>query len=222
MRFLFADDHWISRAGLRHLVELTGHDVKIVEATSFAEAEAALASAAFDLCLLDTAMPEAAPLEGLRRLRAAAPAVPIIVITMAPTRRLVLRSIEAGAQGFVLKTASAEEIRGAIDRVLGGEVVLPSQLAGLPAELRPEPAEAEGYPIHGDAHDPRTLLTPRQRQVLDLIAMGKRNADIAADLDISPRTVQIHVSTIFKLLNVGNRTEAALLARRHQTGQHLR
>ena len=139
---------------------------------------------------------------------------------MQASRRLALQAVEHGAQGFISKAASAAEIRRAIERVMEGEIVLPANLRDLPAGTGHGLGETPPVTATGTADNPLATLTARQRDVLELIATGKRNAEIGAALNISPRTVQIHVSTILKLLNVGNRTEAALLARKYGSGQN--
>ncbi|MGY9005283.1 MAG: LuxR C-terminal-related transcriptional regulator, partial [Alphaproteobacteria bacterium] len=101
-----------------------------------------------------------------------------------------------------------------IERVLSGEIWLPAGLADTPAPGLLQ--ETQTSYIYEDDNSPLGVLTSRQRQVLELVATGRRNADIAKALEISPRTVQIHVSTILKLLKVNNRTEAALLAHKFE------
>lgn len=219
MKVLIADDHWISRAGLSHLLSTMDAECAIAEATSFAEAATLLGQEGFDVCLLDPTLADMEPMEGLKHLRETAVAVPIVVMTMQASRRFALQAVEHGAQGFVSKTASAAEISRAIRRVMEGEIVLPANLRDLPAGNSQDTSEAAAPQGKGATDNPLAMLTARQRDVLGLIATGKRNAEIGAALNISPRTVQIHVSTILKLLNVGNRTEAALLARKYGTGQ---
>ena len=133
MKVLIADDHWISRAGLSHLLSMMDSQCAITEATSFAEAAALIGHEAFDICLLDPALPDMEPIEGIRHLRGAASAVPIVILTMQASRRLALQAVEHGAQGFISKAASAAEIQRAIERVMQGEIVLPANLRDLPA-----------------------------------------------------------------------------------------
>jgi DNA-binding NarL/FixJ family response regulator len=195
----------------------------VTEATSFAEASAALACQPFDICLVDPGVGDSTPLEGIRSLRQSAPATPVVVVTERESRHFALQAIEVGAQGFILKRATADEMRRAVERVLEGEIALPSNLSEM-TEDRDQSHGGNGMSEAGASFasarrdNPVAGLTPRQRDVLGHIATGKRNAEIGRLLDISPRTVQIHVSTILKLLGVGNRTEAALLARKHGLG----
>ncbi len=216
MKVLIADDHWISRAGLSHLLSTMDPEGAITEATTLDEATALLAARSFDACLIDPTISHGDPLVALKSLRLTAPHVPVIVITAYASRRMALQAIECGAQGFIPKSASADEIRRTIERVLTGEIALPANFLDLPAGLGVTDIQSSVDSAGPDS--PLAVLTQRQRDVLALIATGKRNAEIGATLNISPRTVQIHVSTILKLLGVGNRTEAALLARRHDIG----
>lgn len=219
MKALILDSQWIARAGLAYLLSLLDAKRGIKEASTLSDALALLGKEPFDICLVNPVIAGIGPLEVIRKLRQAAPEVPIAVVTDRESRQFALQSVEAGAQAFILKRASAEDIRRAVERVLAGEISLPSNLGELGDEpdRRAGPSE-DGAPTYTNGRDPLGTLTARQRDVLALIATGRRNAEIGKELRISPRTVQIHVSTILKLLGVGNRTEAALFARKHGIG----
>ena len=209
MRILIVDNHWVARLGLGQFLTSLDTDTKVVEASTLDDAAKILAGRKrIDLCLLDFQFDGIDPLSALRQLHQAAPKVPILIVTSAASRRLALDAVEAGASGYVLKSSSPDELTRALQRVCEGDIWLPAGLRDMPAGLA---EEAIRFPFHAP-NESVLVLTPRQRQVLDLVAMGKRNVDIAETLGISPRTVQIHVSTILKLLKVSNRTEAALLA----------
>ena len=220
MKALIVDSQWISRAGLTHLLSLIDPKCTVSEASDLSEALSVLSKNKCDICLMDPALADIAPLDAVRRLRAIAGEIPIAVVSDRETRLFALQAVEAGAQAYIVKKSSAEDIRRAIERVLGGEISLPANLRDLPGheESKSGLSEAPASYTSSYGHDPVSALTPRQRDVLGLIATGKRNAEIGEVLEISPRTVQIHVSTILKLLGVGNRTEAALLARKHGLG----
>jgi DNA-binding NarL/FixJ family response regulator len=217
MRALIADDHWISRAGLSHLLSLIDTQVDVIEAETLDDALKALRSDSFDICLVDPSLHPEASIDTIRQLHEAAPSVPIAVMTEVNSRRDALQAVDMGAQAYILKNAKVEDIRRAIDRVLAGEISLPGNLQDRPVGQGSSLPNAGASFELGNGH---TLLnlTARQRDVLGLIAIGKRNSDIGETLDISPRTVQIHVSNILKLLGIGNRTEAALLARKQGIG----
>jgi DNA-binding NarL/FixJ family response regulator len=217
MRVLIADGHWIARAGLCHLLSLMDSDVELIEAETLDDALTALSTHSFDICLIDPSLSPDTPIDAIRQLHTAAPEVPLAVMTEVNSRRDALLAIDMGAQAYILKNAKVEDIRRAIERVLGGEISLPGNLQDRPAGQGSSLSNPSASFEIGNGHTPPSL-TARQRDVLGLIATGKRNSDIGEALEISPRTVQIHVSTILKLLGVGNRTEAALLARKHGIG----
>ncbi len=209
MKVLVADDHWIVRAGLKHLlVELD--DVSVIEAANFEQAmDAAAANPDLDLVLMDLLMPGASPFAGLQGLLDKVPSVPVIVISVLDTREDVLRAIEVGAMGFTSKKASGEEILAVIKRVLAGEIWVPSDLVarsrtGVGEVPHLKTVEPRGKPI--------AALTGRQREVFNLLAQGKSNRQIAHDLGVSEHTVRVHISAILKTLDVENRTQAAVLA----------
>jgi len=212
VKALIADEQWISRAGLGQLLKEITPDCTVIEAETFADALEKLAAGGFDLCLVDPdifAMPIS---DGISKLRQVAPSLPIAVMAARQSRRDALGAIETGAQAYILKIAKAVDIRRAIERMLAGEISLPANLSDMP-NSSPLGLSESTTPFQHGGDSPTSVLTGRQREVLDLIATGKRNAEIAQALGISPRTVQIHVSTILKMLGVGNRTEAALMAR---------
>ncbi len=209
MRILIVDNHWVARLGLGQFLASLDSDTQVVEASTLDDAAKILAGKKrIDLCLFDFQFDGIDPISALRKLHQAAPKVRILIVTSAASRRLALDAVEEGASGYVLKSSSPDELTRALQRVCEGDIWLPAGLRDMPAGLAEEGAS---FRFHA-AGESISVLTPRQRQVLDLIAMGKRNVDIAETLGISPRTVQIHVSTILKLLKVRNRTEAALLA----------
>lgn len=221
MKALILDSQWISRAGLAHLLSLVDAKASIKETDSLAEAVEFIAGDHFDIVLVDPDLPDVNPIEVLRKLRSASADVALAVISENESRHFALRVIDAGAQAYIIKRAGADDIRLAVERVLAGEIFLPPQLRQMPDKENGSRgmSESQAAYLPANGRNPLAVLTPRQRDVLGLIATGKRNAEIGKELDISPRTVQIHVSTILKLLGVGNRTEAALVARKHGLGE---
>ena len=214
MRALIADDHWAYRAGMAPLLKKVDKDIDVVEANSFESVVEILnADRGFDLVLLDLHMPDMEPFAGLRAAREAAPEIPLLVVSMSESRRDVLRAIEGGAAGYIPKTSEPDQVLVAIQRVLDGEVSIPRALLETPdGEPR---GEAQLGTIAGGLRDPFANLTRRQKQVLGRLSKGMQNADIARDLGLSVFTVKLHVSSIFKALNVSNRTEAARLVIDH-------
>ena len=188
MRILIVNYQWIARLGLTEFLTSLDPATETVHAGGVEDAVKALSTAKrFDLCLLDFQMPGQDPLAVLRAVRAAAPKIPILIVTAAGSRRLALEAVEQGASGFVLTSATPEELTRALQRVCEGDIWLPAGLRDMPSETPLGLAEDGGRFALPQANPAVSVLTPRQRQVLELIATGKRNVDIAEALRISPR-----------------------------------
>ncbi len=212
MKILAADDHWVFRAGLKHLVKQLDRDLEVLEAGGYVDLfDVTAQNNDIDLILLDLLMPGRDMFSGLTELRDLAPGVPVIVISAVENRRDVLRAIELGAMGYIPKSASGEEMLKAIRQVMDGDIYMPRALL----QRVQEPSAVE-TPIE-QSTTPETaervgMLTRRQNDVFGLLGQGKSNADIAQDLGMSEHTVRIHVSAILRTLKVSNRTQAALMA----------
>jgi DNA-binding NarL/FixJ family response regulator len=203
MKLLIVDDHAVVREGLaamlRHAEEIT----EVLQADS-GEAGIAIAKAHPDLAvvMLDLAMPGMAGTAAILAFGAARPDVPIIVLTASEHPTDAQRALDAGALGYVPKSASPKTILLALNLVLAGEMYLPPLLLGT------------GGLGQGDRQPASLLpLTDRQADVLTMLATGASNKVIANALRLSDKTVKAHVTAIFKALNVSNRTEAAHRAR---------
>lgn len=204
IRVAVADDHALIREGLRSLVS-SADDVDLLwMAATAAEASRLAASDPPDVLILDINMPDGSGIEVAADLQRSASSVAILMLTMFDDDDSVFAAIRAGAMGYVLKGADPEDLLRAISAVAAGHAILGPGVAAralvyLSAPLREEPA----FPS----------LTPRERQVLDLIASGVGNARIAAQLVVSPNTVANHVTNIFAKLHVASRAEAIVRAR---------
>ena len=226
MKILAADDHWVSRTGLRHSLSRLNRPVNLfLEASSFAEARKLAAERPdLDLIVLDLLMPDGSGFDEITALTRIAPAVPIIVVSMAESRQDVMRALDAGAMGYVPKSASGDTLLYAIEMVLRGEVYMPPQIFGAPGlqehtsptPARPPLTRAKTSAATQAAAARIPNLTRRQKQVFQLLSEGNSNASIARILGISEHTIAIHVSAILKTLELENRTQAALVA----TSQH--
>jgi DNA-binding NarL/FixJ family response regulator len=207
IRVAIADDHAVVRQGLRTFLELQdGMDV-VGEAADGEEAVALVERTAPDVVLLDLVMPRVDGLEAIRRIRERAPATRILVLTSFADDRTVLPAVRAGAAGYLLKDVQPPELAGAIRTVHAGEALLAPAVATMLVE---QLAGEDGPgPERGDH------LTPREREVLALLARGRANKAIALDLGVSERTVKTHVSNILGKLNLTDRTQAAVYAVRH-------
>jgi DNA-binding NarL/FixJ family response regulator len=203
MKFLIADDHEMVRLGLKAALAPLGGEVGYVEAAS---AEDALAAAGahpdLDLVLIDVNMPGMGGIEGVRRLRAAHPSLPVIVCSAAEDGAVVHSLLQLGVSGFIPKSDSTSVMLQAVQLVLAGGTYVPPRLMG-------SPGAQEGAP--GGA---LAALSPRQRDVLSLVAEGKPNKLIARELAISEATVKVHLLAVFRVLGARNRTEAVVIAQR--------
>jgi DNA-binding NarL/FixJ family response regulator len=209
IRVLLADDHPVVRGGLRALLEsLPGYEV-VGEAT---DGDAAVREAQLtkpDVVLMDIRMPGIDGIEATRQVRAAVPETAVLVLTMLDDDDTVFAAMRAGAQGYLLKGAEQGDIDRAIRAVVAGEAIFSPGVA----------QRVLGFfaaPVAGS--DPFPELTAREREVLDLVAAGRRNQAIAAELFLSPKTVANHISSIFAKLAVADRSEAIVRARRGGLG----
>ncbi|PYQ54603.1 MAG: DNA-binding response regulator [Acidobacteria bacterium] len=200
IRILLADDHPVVRDGLAAMLG-TQPDFQVIgEAGTGAEAVAEAARLRPDVVLMDLEMPSLDGIEAIRRLRAADPAVQVVVLTAFDTDERILGALQAGAQGYLLKGAPRAEIFAAIRAVSAGGALIPPVVASkLLRQVR--------------AAESPDALTAREREVLGLVAAGLANREIAARLAISERTVKFHVSALLAKLGAKNRTQAVRLAR---------
>ncbi len=203
IRVLIADDHAVVRQGLRTFLDLQA-DIDVVgEAGDGAAAVAAAAETAPDVILLDLVMPELDGIGALRRLREVAPAARVIVLTSFGEDERLFTALRAGATGYLLKDVEpAELVRGIRTAHSGGAPLSPAVAARVVEEL------ASGGP-RGAAADE---LTPRELEVLCLIARGNSNKRIALELGVAEKTVKTHVSHVLAKLGLTDRTQAALYA----------
>ncbi len=203
---LIADDHPLFRDALARAVTQALPDANLYDADSVAALLTLIeAHPHAELLLLDLHMPGANGFSALVHVRGQQPGLPVIVVSAQEDARVIQRAIGHGASGYIPKSTSAENIVVAIRRVLEGDVWLPPQAVGLSAKV--ESAEA-----HAAAHVAE--LTPQQFRVLGMIAEGLLNKQIAYELNVSEATIKAHMTAIMRKLNVSNRTQVALLARR--------
>jgi DNA-binding NarL/FixJ family response regulator len=190
IRIVIADDHPIVRAGFRQLVAEDAQLRVVAEAGDTAELLRVLAEQDADVVLLDIGMPGIAFLDLVQRIRAARPRLRILVVSMHPEDQVAVRAIEAGADGYVMKTQSADELVGAIRKVhAGGKHVGPALAERLAAELA---ARRSGRA--------RRDLSAREREILVLLGAGKSLKEIGARLTLSPKTVSTYRSRILTKL----------------------
>lgn len=202
VRVVIADDHAVVRQGIRSVLEENG-DLEVVgEAADGGEALALIEEHAPDVALLDVTMPGKTGLEVAKELREAGREIGILVLSMHDEPEYVLEAVRAGADGYVLKDVAPAELREAVAAVRAGREYFSARVTHqLGVGLREE-LEREQVRGRLDA------LTARERQVLVMVAQGHTNRSIAADLDISPRTVETHRERVMAKLRI--RTVAGL------------
>lgn len=205
-RVLIADDHGLFRKGLRLLLADSFPKADLCDVDSLDAALEFLSAAPVDLAILDLRMPGMNGAESLRAVREAYPDTSVLVLSGSDARQDVLSALGAGVHGYVVKASPDAEVLAAIEHVRRGQVYVPPQLAS-PAAAEPPPT-SDPPPAAFDG------LTPRQKDVLRLLAKGKSNKEIARELDLAEGTVKIHLAAVLRFLKARNRTEAAVLAAR--------
>ena len=199
LRVLIADDHAIVRQGLRDILEAQASVVVVGEAENGAQAADRARELRPDVVLMDLQMPEVDGLEGLRRLQADSPDLPVIVLTTFETEGSVGQALNAGARGYLLKDTAPADLVAAIHSVYRGESQFSSSITNRLA------SRASG-------RSTETPLNDREQEVLEVLARGARNKEIAAELFITVSTVEKHIASVFNKLGVSNRAEAARAA----------
>ncbi|HET7795171.1 MAG TPA: response regulator transcription factor [Rhizobacter sp.] len=205
MKTLLVDDHILFREGLAMLITQGFAQAQLMQAGSIAESLTQISEQGdVDLVLLDLALPDSSGMSGLRRLREHAPEVTVVVLSADETPETVMAAIEAGAAGFIPKTARLGVMQEALRVVLDGGVYLPE------AVLTRSPVPAAAPEGAGGSLG----LSPRQLDVLKLLIEGKPNKLICRELDLSESTVKTHLAAIFRRLNANSRTQAVVAAAR--------
>src|SRR6185503_9216638 len=190
MRVLLAEDHQIVRQGLRGLLEKAGHEV-VGEAADGHEALRLARTLSPDIAVLDLSMPRLNGLDAAREIRRMSPEIKTILLTMYTDKGYVLQAMKVGAKGYVLKTEAAEDLIRAIREISRGETYLSP---GVAASI------VEAY--LDESHLPADPLTPRERQILQLIAEGNTTTAIALQLHISFKTAESHRNHLIKKLDL--------------------
>jgi NarL family two-component system response regulator LiaR len=207
IRVLVADDHAVVRQGLRTFLELQ-EDIEVVaDAADGAAALRAVTEHDPDVVLMDLVLPEVDGVEAIRRIAAERPGTRVIALTSFLDDDKLFPAVRAGASGYLLKDVEPQQLVEAIRAVHGGEVLLhPAVTARLMEDV------ADGAP----AASAPAALTPREREVAELIAGGRSNKRIALELGIAEKTVKAHVGSILRKLDLTDRTQVALHAVRER------
>ncbi len=201
LRILLADDHDVVRQGLRHLLEREPGWAVCGEARNGREAVDLARTLQPDIAIIDIAMPELNGIEATRRIRETSPSTEILVFTMHEAEELVAELFAAGARGYLIKSDAARLILAAVDALAARQPFLSARVTApvIDAFVR-DRAERS-------ASDPAAVnltLTPREREVLQLLAEGRRSKDIARRLDISLKTVETHRAAVMRKLDTGS------------------
>jgi NarL family two-component system response regulator LiaR len=206
---VIADDHSLVRQGLRRYLEMAGDIEVLGEASNGTEVLRMIDNGTGepDIVLLDIRMPEMDGLEAARRIRVGHPNVGIIILTAYDDRQFVVEAVRAGARGYVLKARDAEHLIQTVRLVAGGNMVIDPQLVVALAEELSAATERDRK---------AETLTAREIEVLQLLAFGHTNKDIAEQLFISPDTVKTHLEHIFEKLGTSDRTAAVAEALRRR------
>ena len=196
---VIVDDHAMWRAGVR--AELVGHVQVLAEAADVDSAVAAVSRHRPDVVLLDVHLPGGGGAEVMRRTAAASPSTSFLALSVSDAAEDVIAVIRAGARGYVTKTIGGDELVDAIRRVAGGDAVFSPRLAGFVLDAFAGTIEV------AQVDDDLDRLTERERQVMRLIARGYAYREVAAELFISVRTVETHVSSVLRKLQLSSRHE---------------
>jgi len=205
-RILIADDQALVRVGLRKILEAEPELTVVAEAADGEDAVGAARRERPDVVLMDIRMPVLDGIEATRRIVAARPATSVLVLTTFGLDTYVFAALRAGASGFMLKDAPPEELIAAVRIVASGEALLaPAVTRSVVEEFARQPAGAPRPPSLDE-------LTPREREVLDLLARGLSNPEICAELVISEATAKTHVARILQKLGLRDRVQAVIYA----------
>jgi two-component system, NarL family, nitrate/nitrite response regulator NarL len=218
IRLLLVDDHSLFRRGLRALLEQDERFAVCGEAGDVGEALRSVAQTLPDVILLDNHLPGVLGVNAIPALKEAAPAARVLMLTVSEDAEDLAAALQAGADGYLLKTVESDQLCGAIVKVLDGDSVVSPEMmtklvtafrAKLSADSAPVPLETSAGASGSDALQ---TLSPRERETLALIARGDSNKLIARELGIADTTVKIHVQHILRKLGLSSRVQAAVYA----------
>lgn len=210
IRVLVVDDHTLFRRGLIALLATQSQLQVVAEAGDAGTAERLAAELRPQVILLDNHLPGVTGVQALPALRAAAPGVQVLMLTMSESEADLGAALRAGACGYLLKTADNHELTQAIERAVRGVSSFSAEMAGKLATAFRHEAEAASMAA-APPPDPFATLSPREREIVELIAHGDSNKRIARALGIAETTVKIHVQHLLRKLDLDSRVQAAVL-----------
>ena len=210
LRILMADDHVVMRTGLRVLLERQANLEVVGEAANGRETIELAASLKPDVVVMDVGMPSLNGIEATKAIVTQRPATAVIVLSMHADESYVMRALKAGARAYLLKDSAAADLISAIEAVSQGKSFFSPKVSRILAEDYIRVLKQKG------AVDTYDLLTSREQEILQLLAEGKANKEVASTLNISPYTVETHRGHILQKLNLHNPAELILYAVRKQ------
>jgi two-component system response regulator NreC len=206
LRILLADDHIVMRTGLRALLERQPNLEVVGESENGRETVALAASLRPDVVVMDVGMPVLNGIEATQTIVTQCPAIAVVILSMHADESYVMRALKAGARGYLLKDSAAADLMGAIQAISQGKSFFSPKVSRILAEDYVRILKQKG------AVDTYDLLTSREREILQLLAEGKTNKEVATALNISLYTVETHRSHILQKLNLHNSAELVLYA----------
>ncbi len=222
-RLLIADDHPLFREAIADVIHFRYPRAEVLQAENLdAALQLAVEQDDLDLILLDLNMPGMHGLNGLMQLRNEAPAIPVVIVSAEDEKSVVLQAMTYGAVGFIIKSLPREKMTQALDQVLAGQVYLPSDVIRSAQAKQPRSNRRSNQDDSALAPETLDSLTRRQLLVLERMANGESNKQIAYNLCIAETTVKAHVSAILRKLNVHNRIQAVLSAGNIDFNQYLK
>lgn len=203
-RILIVDDHLIVREGLKLLIETSDKHVIVGEAENGRIAIDLVEKLKPDVILMDLYMPVMSGLEAIAELRRTNPEIPIVILTTYNEDQLMMKGIEAGAKGYLLKDTGIENLFESIDSAIRGETLLQPEIT--------ERIQNYKTKLLKEQSKSKVMLTPREMTILQAIARGSTSKEIAYDIGIAERTVKSKLTSIYNKLGVDSRTEAVVVA----------
>jgi len=213
MRILVVDDHQLFIDGIRHILNKLDDQVNIIESNSAGVAIQHIGSDLdIDMILLDLHMPGMDGMSIIKRINSSENNIPVVIISAEENIYEIKSIIDAGAMGFIPKSSTSQELQTALMSVMSGELYFPEQIRKQINKLTPRRSAKQS----SDENGPKgTGLTKRQQEILELLARGYSNKQLATSLHLSENTVKVHVSGIYRAMGVSSRTQCVKIARQN-------
>ncbi|MFW5446884.1 MAG: response regulator [Methylophagaceae bacterium] len=213
-RILLIDDHSLFRSGIKSLLENQQGFEIVGEASDGLEGVKRAKQLKPDIILLDLHMPGTSGLEALQMLTDETPETVVLMLTVSEDAQDLMQALRSGARGYLLKNIEIDFLVDSIRKAIGGESVMSPQMAATLMDAVREPS------VEQKAEEPMVKLTPRESQIIGMLAQGESNKSIARTLDLAESTVKIHVQSILRKLNISSRVQAAVYAVEHGLMPH--